>query len=492
MCPGAERNASHAARPGRVAGTRRRIAFYKAGGRAGGVALCAFVGLACAGQRAPTANAVAHGAARAAAIRAATPAVVDAAGRVPAREAEQALGQAAATRAYRRRARALANAVERKTGSPLVRGNRTRLLIDGPRTYQAMLAAVESARDHIRIETYIFADDEVGRRFADALVRKRRDGVAVRIIYDAIGSIASDREFFAGMAAHGIEVAEFRPLGRSPLRRVNNRDHRKLTVVDGRVAFTGGLNISGTYSKASTSRPGPEHGLRSGWRDTHLEIRGPAVRRLQSLFLESWAHLGRNVDAVPAALYPELAEVGDDLVQVLASEGGDEELRIYDAYLAAIRNAERRIWIAQAYFAPNEEFRAALVAATARGVDVRVIVPAFTDSALIHHGSRATYEELLDGGVAIYEHEEALLHAKTAVLDGVWSMVGSSNIDPRSFLHNDELNAAIVSEEIGRDMEDMFRRDLETSRRIDPEAWRARPAGDRVKEFLSSLLRHWL
>jgi cardiolipin synthase len=295
------------------------------------------------------------------------------------------------------------------------------------------------------------------------------------------------------MAEHGIELAEFRPLRPGSLWRVNNRDHRKLAVVDGRIAFTGGLNISGTYAKPSTSRPGPEHGVRSGWRDTHLEIRGPAVRLLQSLFLRTWSRLGGRPPAAPAGLYPELEEQGGDLVQVVSSEGGDErEFRIYTAYLAAIRNATERIWISQAYFAPNAEFRDALSAAARRGVDVRVIAPAFTDSALVHYGARATYDALLEAGVAIYEHEDALMHAKTAVIDGVWSTVGSANIDQRSFLHNDELNAAVVSADLASEMEAMFRRDLEGSRRIDPAAWKARPARERIAEFLSSLFAYWL
>lgn len=379
-----------------------------------------------------------------------------------------------------------------EAGAPFFRGNRTRLLIDGPSTYEAMLTAVDDARDHVHIETYLFSDDEVGRRFADALVAKRRAGVAVRVVYDAFGSSESAPAFFAGMAAHGIEVAEFRPLGRPRLWRAHNRDHRKLLVVDGRVAFTGGLNITSKYTKASTTQPGPAKGLRTGWRDTHLEIHGPAVRALQSLFLSTWVRAGRSMSATKASLYPELPEAGEDLVQILASEGLDEASQIFDAYLAAIRNARSRVWIAQAYFAPNAELRDALVAAAARGVDVRVIVPAFTDSALIFYGSRATYGELLEGGVALFEYEEALLHAKTAVVDGAWSTVGSSNLDPRSFLHNDELNAAILSEGLGREMEALFERDLEASRRIDPEAWKARPAGDRLKERCASLVSYWL
>ena len=474
-------------RPARSGGRlsyRRRASFYKVGG------FTALLALACAGPRSGE-KGPASGAKPS--TPAATPVVVDGEGRVPAAEAEHALGRAAAATDLRRRARALANAIQMRAGVPLVRGNRTRLLLDGPSTYAAMLAAVEKARHHIHIETYIFSDDEVGERFAAALVRKRREGVAVRVIYDAIGSIGSDSKFFARLAERGIEVAEFRPLRPSALWRVNNRDHRKLTVVDGRVAFTGGINISGTYSKSSTSRPGPEEGVSSGWRDTHLEIRGPAVRLLQSLFLQTWARLDRRVDPGGAGLYPELDEVGDDLVQIVSSEGGDdEEFRIYGAYLAAIRNARERIWISQAYFAPNAEFRDALSAAATRGVDVRVIVPAFTDSALIHYGSRATYEELLDRGVAIYEHEDALMHAKTAVVDGVWSTVGSCNVDARSFVHNNELNAAVLSVDLARELEAVFHEDLGSSRRIEAEEWRARPRAERVKEALSSLLSYWL
>jgi cardiolipin synthase len=379
------------------------------------------------------------------------------------------------------------------THTPLVAGNRVKLLIDGPRTYEAVLAAIEAARDHIHIETYIFADDEVGQRFSQALIRKGEQGVKVRIIYDAVGSLESSGTFFEQLAARGIETVAFQPLTPSKLWKVNNRDHRKLIVIDGAVAFTGGINISSTYESASTSRPGPEAGVAQGWRDTHVEIRGPVVKQLQALFLETWTRLGRQVDPAAPGLYPPLVETGDDLVQVVPSEGGDDsEFRIYEAYLTAIRKARDRIWISMAYFAPNRELREALVAAPGRGVDVRIIVPGFTDSGAIYHASRATYGELLEAGVQIYEHKEALLHAKTAVIDGVWSTVGSCNIDPRSFVHNNELNAVIVDGEFGRSMQRMFKNDLENSERIDPETWKDRPASERAKEFFSSLVAYWL
>ncbi len=424
---------------------------------------------------------------------AATPVVLDAQGKLPSKQAQELITDATQTARDRQQAEALVAAVQSVTGTPLLAGNRVKLLIDGPRTYQAVLTAIELARNHIHIETYIFADDEVGERFSDVLIRKRQQGVAVRVIYDAIGSIESSDEFFEELSAEGIETVAFRPLKPATIWRVNNRDHRKLIIVDGSVAFTGGIDISSTYESASTSRPGSEEGVEEGWRDTHVEIRGPAVKLLQSVFLETWTRLGKRTDPAMPGLYPPLADVGDDLVQVVPSTGGDDrEFRIYEAYLTAIRKARDRIWISQAYFAPNRELREALAAAPDRGVDVSVIVPAFTDSGLIHYASRATYQELLEAGVQIYEHTDALMHAKTAVIDGVWSTVGSCNIDPRSFVHNNELNVAVIGGDFARSMQRMFRTDLENSKRIDPKAWKERPASDRLKEFLSGLLAYWL
>ena len=424
---------------------------------------------------------------------AATPIVLDTSGQLTSRQADAVVTEATLAARDREQAQALVTSIQSVTRTPLVAGNRVKLLIDGPRTYEAVLAAIEEARDHIHIETYIFADDEVGERFSAALVRKREQGVKVRIIYDAIGSLQSSEAFFERLAERGIETVAFRPLNPSKIWRVNNRDHRKLIIVDGSVAFTGGINISSTYESASTSRPGPEAGVKEGWRDTHVEIRGPVVKQLQALFLETWTRLGRQADPVAPGLYPPLVETGEDLVQVVPSEGGDDsEFRIYEAYLTAIRKARDRIWISMAYFAPNRELREALAAAPGRGVDVRIIVPGFTDSGAIYHASRATYGELLEAGVQIYEHNDALMHAKTAVIDGVWSTVGSCNIDPRSFVHNNELNAMIVGGEFARSMQRMFKTDLKNSERIDPETWKDRPASERAKEFLSSLVAYWL
>jgi len=407
-------------------------------------------------------------------------------------QSEEAVEDAVAQSRYRERSESLVKSIQSVTGAPLIAGNSSRLLVDGPRTYEAMFAAVRAAKHHVHVETYIFDDGDTGQRFGDLLAQKARDGVQVRIIYDAIGSFGSDEAFWEKLRAQGIEVAAFRPLHPVTIWRINNRDHRKLVIVDGQVAFTGGINISETYSSGSSSKPGPKKGVDSGWRDTQVEVHGPIVKSLQSIFMETWKRLDQKVAASPE-LFPEIARGGDQLMQVMASDGGDSnEFRIYDAYMTAIREARERIWITQAYFAPDESLRKALTDAAKRGVDVRVIVPGFTDSGLIFHASRATYAELLAGGIKLFEYKNALLHAKTAVIDGVWSTVGSCNIDPRSFAHNNELNVAVVGHDFAVSMEAMFNRDLKATREITAKSWADRSRGDRFKEMLSSLFTYWL
>ncbi|ANO53351.1 hypothetical protein BA177_17285 [Woeseia oceani] len=380
--------------------------------------------------------------------------------------------------------------------TPLYKGNKATLLVDGPRTYAAMLEAIAAARESINIETYIFADDEVGQRFADALIERSRAGVTVRLIYDSIGSWISDEEFFDLLTNAGIQVQEFNginPLsGGNPLK-ANNRTHRKLLIVDDAVAFTGGINVSNTYSSASNDRLRKRKDpLLSGWRDTHLAVRGPAVAAFQAAFADNW----EGEELTPAAgQFAECKTDGscDDVVAVLHSEGGDgQESPIYRAYLEAMQRTESRIWITQAYFAPDETFTTLLGDAAARGVDVRLIVPGISDSAAILHASRSRYGKLLERGIRIYETTGTFLHAKTAVIDGVWSTVGSSNLDYRSFLHNDEVNAIVLGPHFGKQMEAQFELDLSDTREVTLEQWKQRPALDRLKEVFSWVVEYWL
>jgi cardiolipin synthase A/B len=379
--------------------------------------------------------------------------------------------------------------------SPLLAGNKVTLLQDGPATYAAMFAAIGAARDHINMETYILEDDEVGRQFADALIAKQRQGVQVNLIYDSVGSIGTPKEFFQRLADAGVKVLEFNPV--NPLTAkagwdVNQRDHRKLLIADGKVALLGGINISSVYSSGSSvGRRAASPAGKQPWRDTHLQLEGPAVAELQKLFIETWDK--QKGDALaPRAFFPALPSVGNEVVHAIGSSPDDAYSLIYATLISAINSAEREVLLTNAYFVPDPQLVASMKDAVARGVDVKLILPARTDSALVFHAGRSHYSELLHAGIKIYERKNALLHAKTALIDGVWSTVGSTNLDWRSFLHNQELNAVVLGAEFGQRMRKAFDEDVAQSQQITLEAWERRPLDLRVKEMFGRLWQYWL
>ena len=390
----------------------------------------------------------------------------------------------------------LAAMEEAATGSPLIAGNRTTLLFDGPQATGAMLDAIRNAQDNINLETYIFDQDELGTQFADLLIEKQRAGVQVNILYDSIGSLETPRAFFDRMRDAGIKIIEFNPV--NPLRRagswrLNNRDHRKIMVVDGKIAFTGGVNITEDYVRSSLFRSGSS-GRRGagelGWRDTHIQIEGPAVAAMQLLFLDAWA--SQKEGEIPDRTYfPPLPDVGDKLVRVLGSKpGGDFE--IYKAYVLAIQESRKSIHLTAAYFAPDVQLLEAVTAAAKRGVDVKVIFPSISDAGLVFQAGRSFYTELLDAGVQIYQLKASVLHAKTAVIDSTWSTVGSANLDVRSFLHNSEANLIILGSDFGATMEAAFAEDLKNSTPVTKEEWANRPFSQRVKEWAARNFEYWL
>jgi cardiolipin synthase len=392
--------------------------------------------------------------------------------------------------------RELVDSVRRYSSAPLTTGNRVSVLIDGPQTYSAIEAALRAARHHIHIETFIFGAGDVGQRFADLLAQKRRAGVEVQVLYDSLGSRETPRPFFDELRRQDIEVREFRPMNpvKTPeLWNLHNRDHRKIIVVDGRLAFTGGINIDSTYASASTSRPGPERGLKDGWRDTHVQIQGPAVRQLQVLFAQTWQRAGAHAEFDASDKYfPMIAPAGDDLVTIVANDSESNDRSLYGTYLAAFAHSSRQLWITHAYFAPNEELLTAMIDAARRGVDVRLIVPSFTDSPIVLQATQATFTRLLQAGVRIYELKDALLHAKSVVVDGTVSIVGSANLDMRSFLHNDEVNAIVIGRETARRMEEVFMRDQQAARPVELDRWQRRSVWQRMKEFFVNLFSYWI
>jgi len=392
--------------------------------------------------------------------------------------------------------RELVDSVRRYSSEPLTTGNRVSILVDGPQTYSAMEAALQAAHHDIHIETFIFGAGDVGQRFSDLLARKRAEGVEVRVLYDSLGSRETPRDFFEKLRQQHIEVREFRPM--NPVKtpevwKLQNRDHRKIIVVDGRIGFTGGINIDSTYESASTSRPGPERGLEDGWRDTHIEIQGPAVTQLQTLFVDTWKQAGPPEELGDKTKYfPTIASAGEDLVTIVANDSESDDRSLYGTYLAAFTCSTKRLWITHAYFAPNEELLAAMIAAAERGVDVRLIVPSFTDSRVVLNATQATFTRLLKAGVKIYELKDALLHAKSVVVDGTVSIIGSSNLDMRSFLHNDEVNAIVISRDTARRMEEVFQRDQQAARPVELKAWEQRSLWQRTKEFFVHMFSYWI
>jgi cardiolipin synthase len=400
---------------------------------------------------------------------------------------------------------------EEIAGRPLTVGNSATLLRDGPGFYAAMFEAIETARDHVNLEFYIIEGDEVGQRFSEVLLRKAAEGVAVNLMYDSVGCNGTPGEYFERLRAGGVRVLEYNPV--NPLKargawRVNNRNHRKVVIADGRVAFTGGINISDVYASGSAGGAGASGGSRFsggmnlgsrssrgsrtiGWRDTNIGLQGPAVEQLQRLFLDTWSAQGG--EALPQKnWFPGAKREGDHPVRIIASGPGDPVPAIYVALLSAIIHAEKSVHITMAYFVPDPQTIDVLKRSAARGVDVTLVLPSYTDFWAVFHAGRSHYSELLEAGVKIYERQEALLHAKTIVVDGVWSTVGSSNLDWRSFLYNEELNAVILGWGFGREMEAMFDDDLRGSVQIEREAWARRPMDVRMKEWVGRMWEYWL
>jgi cardiolipin synthase A/B len=379
----------------------------------------------------------------------------------------------------------------------LVRGNAVKLLVDGPATFAAMKGAIAKARARVLLQSYIVEDRGVAADVATLLLERAARGVKVALLYDSVGSIGTDQAFFDRLRAGGVAVCAFNPV--NPAERlgfwgVNRRDHRKLLVVDDDWAYTGGINISRVYGSSSfgrRSKAKTDGAADDGWRDTQIELAGPVVPVLAREFATAWKDQGCNGElGTPPP--PRQATPGQRVVKVLASDPRDESNRIYTSLIQAIAASQRRVYLTMAYFAPGDEFASVLADAARRGVDVELVLPGKSDGVLVLHAGRAYYTRLLDAGVRIHEMEHALMHAKTAVIDGVLSTVGSSNLDWRSLVDNHELNVIVLGDDFGRQMETMFERDRAASLAIDADAWSQRPWSQRALEQAGRLAERWL
>lgn len=380
--------------------------------------------------------------------------------------------------------------------SPLVTGNATTLLQDGVQAFPAMFAALRQARESINLEYFIFEDITCnGVRLSDVLIGRMQHGVAVNVIYDGFGSRQSPPALFQRLRDAGARIAEFDPLdplaaktGWSP----NHRDHRKIMVVDGRIGFTGGINLDKVYENPpSAGIPANGDTQHAYWRDTAIRIEGPAVAELQKLFFATWKQQ-KGPPVAPVNYFPQLARKGIETIRIIGSAPGDERPLYYISLMTAVLSAAHRVWLSSGYFVPPHPEREDLARTARAGVDVRIIVPSYSDVPATVAAARASYGDLLEAGARIYEVHNAVLHSKLATVDGVWSTIGSSNLDRRSVVFNNEVDAIILGRATAAQVEDVLRQDMAMAREITLAAWRRRSLGERWDELKARVWQYWM
>lgn len=365
---------------------------------------------------------------------------------------------------------------------PITLHNNVQTFTDGNQVFPAMIEAIENARRHVHLETYILRNDELGTQISRLLMDKAKSGVEVRIIYDGLGSRELEKAYLDKMKAAGVKMEAFFPV-RLPFLHstINYRNHRKILVVDGQVGFVGGLNIGDEYLGKD-----PQIGY---WRDTHLQIKGNAVYFLQRIFLQDWYFLTKeSLEGAFEQLFPIKEQQGQEIVQITASGPDTHWEAIMQVYYYAIATACKSILLASPYFVPNESILTALKTAALSGVDVKILLPAKSDHRVVFLAAMSYLEELMDAGAEVYLYDRGFLHAKTLAVDGIVATVGSANMDQRSFKLNFEVNALIYSEKITRQLEQDFYEDLQYAQQLDPETFKERPFSRRMLESACRLL----
>ncbi len=367
------------------------------------------------------------------------------------------------------------------TGSPLMDGNHVEILRNGVQIFPSMLSAIRLAQKTINLEFYIYWDGEIGRQFAEALAERARAGVAVKVILDSVGSAQMSQSLIDFLLRNGIDLEWYHPLRWYTLSRLNHRTHRKLMVIDGTVGFSGGVGIADEWLGGADAK--------NHWRETVVRLEGPAVTQLQFAFMDNWVK-SRGELLTGLDYFPQVEARGHHLTQVIKSSPSEGSSAVKLLYIVSIVSATKSIYISNAYFVPDRDTLRALEGAVRRGVDVRVIVPGeYTDVPLVREASRMHYELMLRRGIRIFEYQPTMMHAKTMVVDGIWSTVGSSNFDERSFRLNDEVNVNVYNEEIAQQMESMFFHDLARCEEITLRKWFRRPRWSRIKEALADVLK---
>jgi cardiolipin synthase A/B len=366
-------------------------------------------------------------------------------------------------------------------GPGIVPGNEVRALCNGDEIFPAMLEAIRGAKRTICFETFIYWSGSIGRAFADALSERARAGVKVHVVLDWVGSGKMDDSLLEEMKRAGVEVVQYHPLRWYSLGRLNNRTHRKLLIVDGRVGFTGGVGIADDWLGHAQD---PDH-----WRDSHFRLEGPAVAQMQATFMDNWMETCAEV-LHGEEYFPKLEPAGPHAAQLFKSSADDASESVRLMYLLSISSAVKSVRISNAYFVPDSLAVAALVSARERGVRVEIIVPnQHIDKAVVRRASRSLWGPLLEAGVAIYEYQPTMFHVKVVIVDEVWTSVGSTNFDNRSFRLNDEANLNILDAEFAAGQAEVFDQDKGRSRRITFDDWRRRPWRERATDWVAGLVR---
>ncbi len=367
-------------------------------------------------------------------------------------------------------------AFETAAGAKSRPGNSLTVLQNGDEIFPAMLSAIREAKSSIEFVTYVYWRSRIATEFADALCERARAGVQVRLLIDAVGGAIMSTRTVGALEAAGVQVGWFRPMRFGHLRRINYRTHRKILLVDGRIGFTGGVGIADEWNG---SAGGPKN-----WRETHCRLEGPVCLDLAAAFAENWAEAtGEHLPVLPGDV---VAPAGYLEVLTTPSAIGPRPTPMEGLFTTAIATARERLWITTAYFVPGPKYVAALTAAAARGVDVRVLTNGrLTNHKLTRYAGRATYETLIRGGVAVHEYQRTVLHVKVMTVDGAWATLGSANFDNRSLVLNDELNISVADPHLAQELDRQFLQDLGHSRPITLEAHRARGWHHRLLEATS-------
>lgn len=379
----------------------------------------------------------------------------------------------------------------RRTGySPLTANNDVKLLVNGDDKFPILLKELEKAKSHIHIEYYIYEDDITGNQVADILIKKAKQGVEVRFMYDDFGSHSLGKSFIKKLNDAGIQTAPFYKIKWHALaNRLNYRNHRKIIVIDGVVGFVGGINMSDKYRNDLNKE---NHQF---WRDTHLMIKGQATAYLQYLFMGDWNFCSTTPFQYSETYFIDKTKyevITDEIVQIAASGPDSKQPVIFYSLLEAINSAKKRIYITSPYFIPDESLMDALLIAIQGGIDVKIIIPGESDSKIVNAAASAYYTELLEVGAEIYKYNKGFVHAKTMVIDDDVAIVGSANMDYRSFDLNFEVNALVYSKNIAKQLTDVFENDLKNSELIDAETWINRPKYIHLWERMVRLLSPFL